>query len=206
MQKWTLPINNALTSKQFTQIGYKQTLFTFTAPTANEYSIDHYDHPIIRPNEDHFLNDDEFANPELTEKFFTRAPYVFTLNSLDKKHDHIISAALRDIQAYDTNFSKFNIFSLTFHFLKPKGRDLHCSHDIMLRTKQTHTYTYYQFLQKHYSLHAPSGQPHHRYQFNNHFFLTSLTVLKVLTFKKASETMITSPRCIYSVPLPKPST
>ena len=37
----------------------------------------------------------------------------------------------------------------------------------MLRTKQTHTYTYYRFIQNHFSLHTPSGQPHHRFQFIN---------------------------------------
>ena len=60
-----------------------------------------------------------------------------------------------------------NIFSLTFHSLTPKERDLQCSHEIMLQTKQTHTYTYYRFIQNHYSLHTPSRQPHHRYQFVN---------------------------------------
>ena len=44
---------------------------------------------------------------------------------------------------------------------------MHCSHDIMLRTKQTHTYTYYRFIQNHFKLHTPSRQPHHRYQFIN---------------------------------------
>ena len=39
-------------------------------------------------------------------------------------------------------FKKFNHFSLTFNFLRPKKRDLHCSHQIILYTKQTHTYTY----------------------------------------------------------------
>ena len=37
----------------------------------------------------------------------------------------------------------------------------------MLRTKQTHTYTYYRFIQNHYTLHTPSRQPHHRYQLIN---------------------------------------
>ena len=49
-----------------------------------EYSIDHYGHHIQRPNEDSFLNDDKFANPKLTEKFFIKTPYVFTLKTLDK--------------------------------------------------------------------------------------------------------------------------
>ena len=35
----------------------------------------------------------------------------------------------------------------------------------MLRTKQTHTYTYYHFIQNHFDLHTPSRQPHHRFQF-----------------------------------------
>ena len=75
----------ALTQKQFLQIRYKQSLIKFTAPKTNEYFIDHYDHNNILPNEDIFLIDDQFANPQLTEKFFIKTPYVFTLNILDKK-------------------------------------------------------------------------------------------------------------------------
>ena len=38
----------------------------------------------------------------------------------------------------------------------------------MLRTKQTHTYTYYYcFIQNHFHLHTPSRQPHNRFQFIN---------------------------------------
>ena len=37
----------------------------------------------------------------------------------------------------------------------------------MLRTTQTHTYTYYKFIQNHFYLHTSSRQPHHRYQFSN---------------------------------------
>ena len=135
-------LTTALTPRQFTHVGYKKLLKTFTAPRAYKYSIECYDHNVIRPNQDHFLDDDQFANPQLTEKIFIRIPYLFTLNALDKKHDHIISEALCDIQVYESFFEKFETFSLTFHFLTPKERDLHCSHDIMLRTKQTHTYTY----------------------------------------------------------------
>ena len=79
----------------------------------------------------------------------------------------MISEALSDIQAYESFHEKFQTFSLTFHFFTPKERDLHCSHDIMLRTKQTHTYTYYRFIQNHFHLHTPSRQPHHRFQFIN---------------------------------------
>ena len=34
----------------------------------------------------------------------------------------------------------------------------------MLRTKQTHAYTYQQFIQHHYTHNTPARQPHHRYQ------------------------------------------
>ena len=62
---WTSP-------RQFTHVGFKKLLRKFTAPRANEYSIDYYDHDhnIIRPNQDQFLDDDIFANPQLTEIFF----------------------------------------------------------------------------------------------------------------------------------------
>ena len=85
----------------------------------------------------------------------------------DKKNDHIISEALSDIQEYEPFHEKLQTFSLTFHFLTQKERDLHCSHDIMLRTKQTHTYNYYRFIQNHFHLHTPSRQPHHRFQLIN---------------------------------------
>ena len=56
---------------------------------------------------------------------------------------------------------------ISFHFLIPKERDLHCSHEVILRTKQSNTYTYYKFIQHHYTLKAPERQPHHRYQNTN---------------------------------------
>ena len=90
--------------------------------------------------------------PQLTEIFFIQTSYNFTLSSLDKKHDHIIFEAQIDIQTYESFYDKFQTFSLTFHFLNPKERDLHCSHDIMLQTKQTHTFTYYRFIQNHFNL------------------------------------------------------
>ena len=147
-----------LTPRQFTYIVYKKSLKTFTAPRANEFTLEYYDHNIIRTNQDQFLDNDRFANPQLTEKFFLKTSYVFTLNIFD---------ALTDMQAYESFKEKFQLVSLTFHFLAPHERDLHCSHDIMLRTKQTHTYTYYRFIQNHSDLHTPSRQPHHRSQFLN---------------------------------------
>ena len=160
-------LTTPLTARQFTYVGYKKSLKTHTAPRANEYTLEYYDHNIIRANQDQFLDDDRFANPQITEKFFIQTPYIFTLNIFDRKFDHIISEALTDTQAYESFKERFQIFSLTFHFLAPHERDLHCSHDIMLRTKQTHTYSYYRFIQNHFDLHTPSRQPHHRFQFIN---------------------------------------
>ena len=160
-------LTTPLTARQFTYVGYKKSLKIHTAPKANEYTLEYYDHNIIRANQDQFLDDDRFANPQITEKFFIKTPYVFTLNIFDRKFDHIISEALTSTQAYESFKERFQIFSLTFHFLAPHERDLHCSHDIMLRTKQTHTYSYYRFIQNHFDLHTPSRQPHHRFQFIN---------------------------------------
>ena len=160
-------LTTPLTARQFTYIGYKKSLKIHTAPRANEYTLEYYDHNIIRANQDQFLDEDRFANPQITEKFFIKTPYVFTLNIFDRKFDHIISEALTNTQAYESFKERFQIFSLTFHFLAPHERDLHCSHDIMLRTKQTHTYSYYRFIQNHFDLHTPSRQPHHRFQFIN---------------------------------------
>ena len=58
-------LTTTLTPRQFTYVGYKKILKTFTAPRANEFAI--YDHNIIRPNQDQFLDEDRFANPQLTE-------------------------------------------------------------------------------------------------------------------------------------------
>ena len=160
-------LTTPLTARQFTYVGYKKSLKIHTAPRANEYTLEYYDHNIIRAKQDQFLDDDRFANPQITEKFFIKTPYIFTLNIFDRKFDHIISEALTDTQAYESFKERFQIFSLTFHFLAPHERDLHCSHDIMLRTKQTHTYSYYRFIQNHFDLHTPSRQPHHRFQFIN---------------------------------------
>ena len=117
-----------------------------------------------------------------------KTTYIFTLKIFDKKHDHIISEALADIQAYETFYDKFQLFSLTFHFLSPKERDLHCSHDFMLRTKQTHTYPYFLFIQNCFDLHTPSGQPHHRFhlfnsKYTSPFFLNFTYCIKNTNFQ-----------------------
>ena len=103
-----------LTPRQLTYIGYKKSLKTFTVPRANEFTIEYYDHNIIRVNQDQFLDDDRFANPQLTEKFFIKTSYVFTLNIFDRKYDHIISEAQNDIQAYESFKEKFQVFHQLF--------------------------------------------------------------------------------------------
>ena len=133
-----LYLTTPLTHRQFTHIGYKKSIKTFTAPRANEFTIEHYDHNIIRTNQDQFLDDDRFANPQLTEKFFIKTPYVFTLNIIDRKYDHIISEALTDMQAYESFKEKFQFFSLTFHFLAPRERDLHYTTLCYALNKPTH--------------------------------------------------------------------
>ena len=62
-------ITTSLTPRHFTYVGYKKLLKTFTAPRANGYTIEYYDHNIIRPNQDQFLDENRFANPQQT-KFF----------------------------------------------------------------------------------------------------------------------------------------
>ena len=140
-----------LHDKQFITIGITQILNRFTAQKANRFSMNHYDQAIARYMKHTFLEDDTNAHLQLTEKNFIRPQYVFTINCRNKKFDHVISTALCDIKAYDPYFNKFNLFSLTSNFLTPKERNLHCSHQIMLRTKQTYTYTYYKFIQHHYT-------------------------------------------------------
>ena len=45
-------LTTTLTPGQFTYVGYKKLLKTFTAPRANDFAIEYYDHNIIRPNQD----------------------------------------------------------------------------------------------------------------------------------------------------------
>ena len=75
----------------------------------------------------------------------------------------------------------------------------------MLRTKQTHTYTYYRFIQNHFDLHTPSGQPPTVFKFLNrntrhHSSLILHIALKILTSTASSATTSQLPKCIYSVP------
>ena len=65
-------LTTSLTPRQYTYVGYKQLLKTFTASRANDYSIEYYDHNIIRPNQDQFLDEDRFANTQLTENFLLK--------------------------------------------------------------------------------------------------------------------------------------
>ena len=58
----------------------------------------------------------------------------------------------------------------------------------MLKTKQTHTYTSYRFVQNHFHLHTPSQQPHHRFHFINSkysspFFLNFKYCIKNTNFQ-----------------------
>ena len=74
-------LTTSLTPRQFTYVGCKKLLKTFTAPRANDYSIEYYDHNIIRPNQDQFLDDDRFANPQLTEIFFIKTQNILRIHT-----------------------------------------------------------------------------------------------------------------------------
>ena len=150
--------------KQFTAIGLTQALNRFVAPKANRFSINHYDHAIARYMEDTFLKNVTNTSPQKTEKFFIKSQYVIVINCMKKKYDNVISTGLCEINFY---FEKFNFFSLLFNFLTSKELDLHCSHQIMLRTKQTHTYTNYKIIQHHYTSYTKSRNPQHRFIFLN---------------------------------------
>ena len=81
-----------LKPRQFTYIGYKKSLKTFTAPRANEFTIEYYDHNIIRTNQDQFLDDDRFANPQLNRliHIHTIASYKIVLIYILHQDNHTI--------------------------------------------------------------------------------------------------------------------
>ena len=189
-------LTTSLTHRQFTYIGYKISLKTFTAPRIYEFTLEYYDHNIIRTNQDQLLDDDRFANPQLTEKFFIKTPYVFTLNIFDRKFDHVISEALTDMQAYESFKEKFQLFSLTFHFLAPHERDLRTAHMTLCYALNKPTHIHIIALYKiilTYTLH----QDNHTTIFSfltlntlHHFFLISHIASKILTFTASSAIMI----------------
>ena len=80
--------------------------------------------------------------------------------------DNIFARALTKTKAYEYYFNKFDQVDLTFYFLTPKERDIHCSHEILM-TKLTHTYTYYKIIQLHYTSNSPTENPQHRFLFIN---------------------------------------
>ena len=68
---------------------------------------------------------------------------------------------------------KFNYFALTFNFLTPKERDMYCSHEIVLKTKTTHTYKYYKFIQRQNIYSSLSRNPDHRFVFINSKYIST---------------------------------
>ena len=202
-------LTTTLTPRQFTYVGYKKLLKTFTAPRANEFAIEYYDHNIICHNKDQFLDEDRFANPQLTENFFIKTSYVFTLNIFDRKNDHIISESLADIQAYEIFYNKFQLFSLTFHFISPQ--EPICTVPTILcyaLNKRTHIHTIvlYKII-----LICTSHQDNLTIVFSfltqgtrHHFSLVLHIASKILTSTVSSATITQLPKCIYSVPSRRP--
>ena len=103
--------------------------------------------------------DDTNTILQLTEKIVIKSEHIFHLDNTNKKFDKIIACALTITKAYEPFFNKFNHFALIFHFLTPKKRDIHCSHEVMLTIKLIHTYKCYKFKQKHYITNAPARNP-----------------------------------------------
>ena len=101
------------------------------------------------------------------KKLFIKPEYLFQIDSTNKKFDNIIATAVKNTKACLSYFNNFNHFALTILFLTPKERELHCSHEVMLRTKITHTYTYYKSIQHHYTSNTPTRNPHHIFTFIN---------------------------------------
>ena len=101
-------LTTALTPRQFTYVGYKNLLKTFTAPRANDYSIEYYYHDIIRSNQDQFLDDDKFANLQII--IFIKSSYIFIFNILDKSMTTLF-------QKHYQTFKRMNPFTKNFqHF------------------------------------------------------------------------------------------
>ena len=155
-------------------MGLNQTLNRFIASRANRISVKPYDHAITRYTENTPNEDYTNTNPQLTMKFFIEFEYIFHLDSTNKNFDKLIARALTNSNAYESFSTNFYHFALTFHFFTPKERDLYCSHEIMLRSKLAHTYTYYKVIQKHYITNPAARNPQHRFMFTDskyyHFF------------------------------------
>ena len=67
-------LTTALTRRQLTYVGFKKLIKSFTAHRANDFTIEYYDHNIIRPNQDQILDDDRFAcgNRRICRYLYTR--------------------------------------------------------------------------------------------------------------------------------------
>ena len=62
----------------------------------------------------------------------SREMALFELETLDVIKMHFKA------KAYESYSKKFDHFQLTFIFFSPNGREIHCSNEIMLKTKLTH--------------------------------------------------------------------
>ena len=108
------------------------------------------------------------------------------------------------------SMTKFQLFSLTFHFLSRQERDLHCSHRIMLRinkrtlTEITVLYKTILIYTHHHKNHTTVFSLLTRNTYH-HSFLTLHIAIKILTSTASSSTTTQLPKCIYSDPSRRPS-
>ena len=114
------------------------------------------------------------------------------------------------MQAYESFYDKFQLFSLTFHFLSPQERDLHCSHDMFYALNKrtlTHIIVLYKIILI-YTLHQDNPTIVFSLLIQStrhHSFLILHIALKILTSTASSATTTQSPKSIYSVPSRRPS-
>ena len=184
-------------------MGLSQTLNRFIAPRATRFYISPYNHAVTRYMEHTPHEDNPSTNPQIKEKNFNEKEHIFHLDSTNKKVDNIIACALTNSGAYEPFFKNFNHFALTFYFFTSKKRDMHYSHEIILKTKLILSYTYYKFKPKHYIFNSLARNSHHRFFLINskytstYFWNFTPIALNILTCTASSVIMIRSGRCIY---------
>ena len=147
------------------------------------------------------LLNDPYTNPQLIKNCFIKTSYTFTLNILNKKYDKVISAALRNTNAYESHFS--TIFHQLLISSHPKNVicTVHTKSCYELN-KHIRTLIINLFkvikLTKHQHDNLTTDSNKSTQNTHHRFFLSSPIVLKTLTYKAPSEIMTPSPRCISS--------
>ena len=81
------------------------------------------------------------VNSQLTKKFFIKSEHSSHID-ITTKIDHITDHAIMNTKAYEPFFSKFDHYELIFKLQTLKEGDTNYSHEVKLKSKFAHTYTY----------------------------------------------------------------